>query len=127
MCMVNLIETWVGVGQKFPDTLCAHSCIEPLYQWHVPAPCCRYWSVAVPAYLCVGFVVFLLIYSGLNFLLVPDINDPRNIRGNIQRNNITIVKNILRKKIIYIVVLKCISKMHKQYCNQYHYQYLFCI
>jgi hypothetical protein len=46
-------------------------------------PYCRYWSVAVPAYLCVGFVVFLLVYSGLNFLLVPDINDPRNIRGKI--------------------------------------------
>ena len=44
-------------------------------------PPCRYWSVAVPAYLCVGFVLFLLVYSGLNFLLVPNIDDPRNIKG----------------------------------------------
>ena len=37
--------------------------------------------MAVPAYLCVGFVIFLLVYSGLNFLLVPTLDDPRNIRG----------------------------------------------
>ena len=46
-------------------------------------PPCRYWSVAVPTYLCLGFVVFLVVYSGLNFLLVPDIDDPRNIRGTL--------------------------------------------
>ena len=27
-------------------------------------------------------MVFLLVYSGLNFLLVPSIDDPRNIKGN---------------------------------------------
>ena len=37
----------------------------------------------MPAYLLVGFVAFLMVYSGLNFMLVPDIDDPRNIKGTI--------------------------------------------
>ena len=39
--------------------------------------------MALPAYLFVGFLVFLLAYSGLNFLLVPNVDDIRNIRGKI--------------------------------------------
>ena len=48
-----------------------------------PLPLPRYWAVAVPAYLLVGFVVFLLVYSGMNFLLVPNLDDPRNIKGGL--------------------------------------------
>ena len=41
----------------------------------------RYWAVAVPVYLIVCLVVFVCLYVGTNFLLVPNLAEQRTVTG----------------------------------------------
>ena len=41
----------------------------------------RYWAVAAPAYLCVGVVVFVVLYFATNLLMVPTLDSPYTVTG----------------------------------------------
>lgn len=51
----------------------------------------RYWAVAVPAYLCMAVGVFLCLYLAANFLLVPALEDPRTVTGELNHLTLAIV------------------------------------
>ena len=42
---------------------------------------CRYWAVAVPSFVIVSALVGVVMYAGLNCMMVVPFNDPRSVQG----------------------------------------------
>ena len=42
---------------------------------------CRYWAVAVPSFVIVSMLLGVVMYAGLNCMMVVPFNDPRSVQG----------------------------------------------
>jgi len=51
------------------------------FRWQCILPCCRYWAIAVPTYVCVALVFAIILYVAYNCTVTPALDSISTITG----------------------------------------------